>query len=308
MHHYGISLDGESVGVRSKTDLSSVFVKWKKLLHFTGVQISSNNSHEFAVEYIDAPGNEVRYVDKEVYITMPFDKLQMGEMLLYVALPFVEVLLQRKQIVTMHAAAIEFDGRGILLLGKAGAGKTSLTLALCRNHRAKLIGNDIVKVGLVDEQVVAYSGSQYFFLRQESIKRNIPDLLSLFPKSEKDPWTHKIHLLPDSLGISICSGQVPIARSYLVHVDETMECPYVVCVGEMDIKLYLNENMSRYIRGTAVSLFDEESHFMGYVPSFDTPDFFAGRVKLMESLISQTEMMYLSGSLKDASQYIVSTL
>lgn len=294
------------MSVSSHIDLSSVFSKWKSLPHFTGIEVGKEGNHEFAVEYIDAQGSHVCYSDKSVQVMMPFQKLQSGEMLLYVVLPFIEILLQRKQIVTMHAAAVEFNGRAILLLGKAGAGKTSLTLALCRNHRAKLIGNDIVRVGLVNGSVTAWSGSQYFFLRQESIKRNMPDLLSLFPESRKDSWTHKIYLLPDRLGIFVHNGQVPIAKSYLVHVDETMDSPYVASANKVDTKLYLHENMSRYVRGTAVALFGEESQFIGCVPSFDNPDFFAMRVKLMDSLISQTGMMYMSGSLQDTCLRIIS--
>ncbi len=87
----------------------------------------------------------VIYSDKSLLVTTPLEQLQSGEILLYAALPFLEVLHQRKQVVTMHTAAVEFSGRAILLLGKSSAGKTRLTLSLCRNHRARLIGNDVVK-------------------------------------------------------------------------------------------------------------------------------------------------------------------
>jgi hypothetical protein len=74
---------------------------------------------------------------------------------------------------------------------------------------------------------------------------------------------------------------------------------------KMSTRLYLNENMSRYIRGTAIALFSEGSKFIGYVPSFDSPDFFNMRVRLTEALISNTEMMYLSGNLRDSCQLII---
>lgn len=308
MHQYTLSLDGESVGVQSETDLMSIFGYWKNLLHLTGVGISLGGKHEFIVEYTNAYGNEVCYLDNQAHITMPLAELQTGELLLYVALPFLEVLHQRKAVVTMHAAAVEFGGKAILLLGKAGAGKTSLTLSLCRNHRARLIGNDLLKVGIVGDEIVAYAGSKYFFLRRESIKRNIPDLLSLFPQSGKDSWTHKVCCLPNRLGINTCNGHAPIAQSYLVHVDETMENIYTTSADKMDTRLYLNENMSRYIRSTAIALFGEGSRFMGYVPSYDTPDFFVMRVRLTETLISATGMMYVAGNLHDISRYIVSEM
>ena len=306
MNQYTISVDGESVGVQSKTDLSSTFAKWKDHLHLTGVEVHPGGEHEFIVEYINALGNEVYYSENQAHVTTPLVKLQTCELLLYVALPFLEVLHQRKQVVTMHAAAVELAGRAVLLLGKAGAGKTSLALSLCRNHRARLIGNDTVKVGLVNSSVTACAGSKYFFLRQESIKRNIPDLLSLFPKTKKDPWTHKIYCLPNELGIETCDGHVLITRSYLVHVDETMEDLYTENADKMDTRLYLHENMSRYIRSTAIALFGEGSRFMGYVPSYDTSDFFTMRAKLTEALISDTKMIYIAGSLNNTCKHIIS--
>ena len=306
MYQYTLSLDGESVGVRSETDLSPIFAKWNELLHLTGIKVYIGGEHEFVVEYTNIPDNEVLYSEKRVHVTMPFDKLQTGELLFYAALPFLEVLRQRKLVVTIHAAAVEFSGKAILLLGKAGAGKTTLILSLCRNHQARLIGNDIINMGMVDGNITACAGSKYFTLRQESIKRNIPDLLNLFAPSKKDSWTHKVNCLPDKLGINISDGLAPIKWSYLVHVDETMDKLYVTSADVMNTRLYLNENMSRYIRGTAIALFNEYSHFMGYVPSYDTLDFFTMRVKLAETLIADTRIMYISGNLHNICQYIIS--
>ena len=150
MYQYTLSLDGESVGVWSNIDLAPTFAKWKGLLHLTGVRVGPSSDQEFIVRYTDTSFEPVNYLDNTVQVTMPLEQLQSGEILVYAALPFLEVLHQRRQVVTMHAAAVEFGGRAILLLGKAGAGKTSLTLSLCRNHKARLIGNDVVKVGLVD--------------------------------------------------------------------------------------------------------------------------------------------------------------
>jgi len=306
MHLYSITLDGETIGVRSNIDLTPIFAKWEELLHLTGVTISLGGEHEFNIEYVSASGYSVNYQEKQVQIVMPARDLHKGEVLLYAVLPFLEILHQRNAVVTMHAAAVELGTGAILLLGKIGAGKTSLTLSLCRNHQARLIGNDIVNVGLQDSKVVTHSGSKYFFLRQESIKRNIPDLLSLFPQSRKDPWTHKIHCLPDRLGITTCNRPLPITRSYLVHVDETMSDVYTTSADCLDTRLYLNENMSRYIRGTATALFGGSSRPMGYIPSFDTSDFFEMRVKMMEVLISSSQITYVAGNLQNICQHFVS--
>ncbi|MFN7161178.1 MAG: hypothetical protein ACK4NC_06300 [Candidatus Gracilibacteria bacterium] len=306
MYKYTISLDNESVGIVSDTDLMTLFNQWSELLHLKDVAVSLEGENEFVVEYSNSTDNYVYYSNKCAHVRIPLAKLQSGELLLYAALPFLEVLQQRRSVITVHAAAVEIRGKAVLLLGKVGAGKTSLIISLCQNHQAQLIGNDIVKIEMAEEKIMACTGSKYFFLREESIRRNIPSLLSLFPYSEKDSWTHKIYCTPSELGIIIGKGFVPITRSYLVHIDETMDKLHSVNADTMDTRLYLNENMSRYIRGTAIALFEEGRKFLGYVPSFDTPDFFSMRVRVTEQLISMSKIKYVAGNLKDTCQHIIS--
>jgi len=305
VYQYTLTFDGESVNIRTETNLSPIFSQWKDLPSLIGVEVSLGGCHEYTVEYTDAPYRPVNYSARSVHVTLPIKQLRTGEVLLFAAMPYLEILYQRKQVVTMHAAAVDLGGRAILLLGKTGAGKTSIALSLCRNHRAHLIGNDIVRVGMRNGLATACAGSKYFFLRQESIKRNTPDLLSLFPQSEKDSWVHKIYYLPEKLGIAVRDEPTPIRKSYLIHIDETMDQLYTTSANNIDTRLYLNENMGRYIRGTAISLFDINSQLMGYIPSFDTPELFGMRVELMETIISTTKIVYLSGNLHDVCRFIV---
>lgn len=307
MYKYSMVLDRVvSVGIHSKIDLWSIFEKWSKLTHFTGVEVFNGGDNEFIVEYNNEPGEKIFYSEKRAYINIPFKKIQIGELLFYSALPFFEIQRQRNSAVTIHAAAVELSGKTILLLGKSGSGKTTISLFLCLNNEARLIGNDTVNIGTVDGNVTAFSGSKFFTLREESIKRNIPKLLNLFPLTKKDPWTHKINFLPNKLGIDTCYHPMRVIRSYLVHVDETMDKLYIANANTMDTRLYFNENMSRYIRGTAIAIFDDKPSFMGYVPSYDLPSFFKMRVALAEKLIADTEIIYISGNINDICQYIVS--
>ncbi len=308
MYHYTIKADGEMVGIVSDADLHAIFDQWKELLYLTNVEVSLGGEHEFTLVYSNNSLNEVLYSENRVCINMKLEDLGTGELLVYAIQPFFEILHQRKSIVSMHAAAVEISGKAVLLLGKSGAGKTSLALSLCRNHHARLIGNDVVKVGLVGNKLVAYSGSKYFFLREESIKRNIPDLLSLFPDSNKDSWSHKIYCEPGRLKVDSCDEVTPITHSFLVHIDETMDQVHITNANPLDTKLYLNEDTSRYIRGTAISLFGKGTKFAGYVPSFDTHEFYNMRTELIESLISKIKVIYTAGSLHSTCNYIISQM
>jgi HPr kinase/phosphorylase len=56
--------------------------------------------------------------------------------------------------VTLHATAIAWDDRGLLILGPSGAGKSALALALMA-HGAALIADDRTSVHRQDDRLIA---------------------------------------------------------------------------------------------------------------------------------------------------------
>lgn len=73
---------------------------------------------------------------------------------------------------------------------------------------------------------------------------------------------------------------------------------------EPNLRLYLNENFSRYIRGGSVTLLDQHFSFLGYVPSLDSPSLFQNRARLMDRMIKTPSMLYVSGKLADVAGFI----
>jgi len=60
--------------------------------------------------------------------------------------------------VTIHGSMVDVFGVGVILLGKSGVGKSECALELVeRGHR--LIGDDILKIQLIDESLLIASGS-----------------------------------------------------------------------------------------------------------------------------------------------------
>ncbi|MFI3242326.1 MAG: hypothetical protein R3Y43_07140 [Alphaproteobacteria bacterium] len=53
----------------------------------------------------------------------------------------------------IHATAIKLKGKGVLILGKSGSGKSDVALRAIINHRAKLIADDRVNY----ENGIAYA-------------------------------------------------------------------------------------------------------------------------------------------------------
>ena len=55
----------------------------------------------------------------------------------------------------IHASCVDFEGRGILLLGDSGSGKSGLCLDLILNHGATLVADDRVELKTQQTQVIA---------------------------------------------------------------------------------------------------------------------------------------------------------
>jgi hypothetical protein len=214
-----------------------------------------------------------------------------AEGLLYLAYLLVETELHRQGCITLHAAAASIGCNATLLLGSAGSGKTTTLLRLCRDHRASLIGNDLVVVGGTGSLPVAIAGSQHVRLRYSSLASAMPDLLGLFPGEPIDTWRAKRNLDPSGLGITM-SAEKQVTVVVFIHVDA--DCSQVIDEpGDTLIhRLNLYENALRYIRGTSTPWLVNGT-FGPYVPSLDHPDLHATRSVTLERLMSESR--YISG-------------
>lgn len=294
----------EGVNFHSNVDLFSHFTQKNfQREHLDPVISRKLLPTPFKVNYRDGAAETLVYLEKEVHVEYPWSKMCNGNTLMYLAYPFIELQRQVRGYVTAHSAAVTINGKGILLLGKIGAGKTTLSIDLCRRYGAELIGNDITVVGLRSGRVFLENGSRFLFLRQESVRRNLPDLLSFFPKETDDAWLSKIRIDPEEIGIKIRIGSTQAQKICIVHVDENLPSVYAKRDASLVTKLFLNENFSRYIRATCLAMLGgEELDFLGYVPSYDRIELFEFRKKLISAIIRRIE--YISGPLKAVADYI----
>lgn len=51
-----------------------------------------------------------------------------------------------QSVINIHASCISLEGKGVLLLGKSGSGKSDLALRLIENKNAKLVADDRVNL------------------------------------------------------------------------------------------------------------------------------------------------------------------
>lgn len=234
-----------------------------------------------------------------IRVTAPAAQLAGGAHLFHLAHLVLEQRMQEASgQTTVHCATVVSpEGSAVLLLGKSGAGKTTVAYRLCREHQFGLVGNDLCVLTLADDRPQAVTGTAYFTLRRASILRSVPELAGLWPSPTGDPWLEKAALPARTLGIGLATGTHPIQGAFLVHVDETegLRGPWVY--GDaLAVRLYIHELFSRHIRAvTTPFLVGTTNSFAGYVPSFDSERAHMQRMRLIRSLFDAVHVQYLSG-------------
>lgn len=86
-------------------------------------------------------------------------------------------LLEIKYLVTLHAACVVFNGRGVLLTGDAGAGKSSLAYACAR--RGWTFVSDDASMFLRDAETQEVIGHSHRFRFREPVGELFPEFLGL---------------------------------------------------------------------------------------------------------------------------------
>lgn len=254
-------------------------------------------------------GNYLHFTDTRVEVGYPWEMMRVGETILYLSYPLMELQRQMQCDLTAHAACVSLDGEGILLLGKEGSGKTSAAIDLCRKYGARLIANDLCVLGCRGGSVIARGGTKFFFLRRESVKRNLPDLLQFFASiPPTDPWLDKVKISHERIGVQCEDAEIRIRSAFLLHVDETKARTIHMSADGIATRLYLNENFSRYIRSSCtVMIGGNDSDYLGYIPSLDQEEFFSMRRRLMLSVTRGCNLEYVSGPLEGVLDYVVSS-
>lgn len=222
----------------------------------------------------------------------------------------LEQQMQRDSVFTSQGAGVSKDGRAILLMGKRGAGKTSITLELCRRYNYKLIGNDLVLVGFKKNQGYFFGGAKIFTLRFTTVKYYNTDLQKFFKKNHPNEWINKVRLLPKDLGISIEKRRPKIIKALYVHLlNDKSALLYIQKIEDKEAsymgRLYLYEELSRYIRGTSIPFVYGSQFYIGdYLPSLDRVEYHRNRVRFIDWIMDKIGFYFISGSMNAICEFI----
>jgi len=222
---------------------------------------------------------------------------------------FIHYILEseraKKGKATIHAAAVSKNKKGILILGKQGSGKTSITLELCRKYKYSLIGNDLVLTGLQENVGYLYGGTKIFRVRATTIKDYNKDLGDFFKSGGSDEWTQITIIEPDKIQVSTERSVVPIHAIYYVHLYPPAHDFIAKKVDRLFSRVYLYQILSEYIRGSAIiPLIGKDLRFSDYTPSLDTKSTFEKRIAFINWIINNKNYKYIAGNLTDICTFI----
>ena len=305
MQHIYVETYGAGIVYKSDLNLLEYLKENAKYLDFPGLKIYETipSNYQYFVEYKNGKNRKIICKDTSIEIEYPIDELTEAS-IIYMGYILMEKQRAEKGLVTIHSACVEKEGQAILLLGRSGSGKTTLALNICQEKNYKLIGNDRNIIGLYDDKSYAFDGTKFIFLRYESIKRNLPELLPLFKEITTDSWLYKIKILPKELNILESINPSEIVSSYIIHIDDNQQDLFIRSGDTPANRLFLNEILSMYIRGIYTTFSDKNFHAVGYIPSYDKEEYYQKRVQLIEQIITNTNLQYISGNINDVAEYI----
>ncbi|MFE0680623.1 hypothetical protein ACFW17_07435 [Streptomyces sp. NPDC058961] len=193
----------------------------------------------------DCPLVAVSYTDAEPAVTAHGSTVRMSlprdaarsVTLAYATYTALERARQQRQMLTLHAnAVITPSGRGLLMLGSKGAGKTNVTLALGERGWTHA-GDDLVVLAESESTLLILPGKRTAAVRPEN-----PQLWQA-PKPVVD-------LAP------FLSVPVPLAGAVRLTVHPAVSQPVMMPAAPFSVneKLRLHEALARYISGLPTPL------------------------------------------------------
>lgn len=296
---------GAGIGYISDIPLDNFFERISNL-EVPGIKTSSiipSNCSHF-VYYKNNLKNTFYCDENNIYINYDKDSIT-DSSIIRIGLVLLEKALGEKKKLILHSACVSYNDSAILLLGRSGSGKTSLALNLCDNYGYKLMSNDRTIIGINDEnKICCFEGTKYFTLRYSSIFKNCPKYLRYFEDSTIDPWLNKKVVSLEQIGIAAESRVLEVQKSFLLHIDNDQELLYNMSGNNLTNRLFLNEFFQMGIRGMYSTFLDKDFNYIGYMPSLDNEELYSFRVQMMNSLLQDDFLEYISGNLSDVSNYV----
>lgn len=194
MEEFCLESCGAKCAVISDQNLREFFEKNKDYMNIPDLKtLDDSFKAKDVFIYLDCKSSEEAIKCGENCIYMRYPKSELTDSnIAYVVRYLLEKQYGEDGKATCHSACVSKDGYGILLLGGAGSGKTSMAVNMCLQRGYKLVSNDQTVIGLFNNNLYAYGGTKFINFRYSSVKENMPYLeKKIFPEVPEDVWNEK---------------------------------------------------------------------------------------------------------------------
>lgn len=298
---------GARVIIDTNVPLKQFFLRNKDKIEFPALVILEDEKtfegEKNIMTYRNSQERKIVCSEKEISVSYPYEELT-DKNIAYLSKYLIEKQLGEMGMATCHSACVSKKGQAILLLGDAGAGKTSIALNLCLKNGYSLISNDKTVIGIKGGSLYAFDGTKYLNLRYKSIKENLPQFIDLFGSTDIESWSEKIKVQAREIGIEECYQPTEITGIIFLHVDNR-ESRLTVSPGDSRRNNFiLYNNLTENIRASSSTFVDKKGHPVGYIPSYDSESIYRKRIEIIKKINQTLEYKYVSGKLQDVLKYI----
>ncbi|UCF78400.1 MAG: aminotransferase class I/II-fold pyridoxal phosphate-dependent enzyme [Candidatus Eiseniibacteriota bacterium] len=183
-HHYfewNASISGVVIQLRTNSPHLSDF--WAE--NWYPAQLEADiEPHAIIYAVKDVTGRESRaFYNSESHTGFVFNTAFYGQLRSLAIGMLADVSEKTSGIHSVHAAALDVEGSGMLLMAPPRTGKFTHVAGLMKSAGARLVATDFVSLRYLDKEILADAPERKFYIRTDTVEE-LPQLAALFDKSK----------------------------------------------------------------------------------------------------------------------------
>ena len=246
------------------------------------------------------------HYDKEnnkAILSVPNNELRIPDLIYIALVMFSKKLSEQKKFLIHSSSLLCPSNKGIVLVGEANAGKTSLAYELMSKYNYKLISNDHSIIAIEKEKPMILGGTKEIQMRLGAIELYFPELYKELDIETEDKWNKKIivnNYINQDWIMDVNHDEVPLLDVFSINTSETGN-PFLRKKNDIDEFLFLYESMSRIMKGT----YNYITGFNYPMPSIENENNLNDLGNLCQNLIQNCNVYEAKGSVKDVAKALV---
>jgi len=212
---------------------------------------------------------------------------------------------QYNNMFTLHAAAVEKEGKGIVLMGSSGSGKSTMALTLCLKNDFKLISNEYTLIRNAGKLLITGIYSK-LNIRRTTLD-NIDKCLGeqYFLDGKKQIFFDKKKINPIQLDISTSKGVEVEAKLFVFISVANEEGTCYQIEDKYWISKYLYGDISKFITANEMPLFYNDSTIQIFYKSLDDEEVFDKRLRFINKVINERKFYMVRGTRQYCAKQII---